>query len=316
MKLKVLDTFAGIGGFSLGLERTGGFETVAFCEIEPFCQKVLAKNWPNVPIYSDVRSLNAQQLRADGITVDVITGGFPCQDISVAGAGAGLAGERSGLWFELKRLIQEIKPKYVIIENVSALRSRGLDQVLRSLTEIGYDAEWNCIPASAVGAPHQRDRLWIVAYPHGQHGGSKRKISVSTERYARDELGGSGEALADTDSPRQLQPQGSEQNERGWSSNGGQEMADPGSARLPGSERLRHHLEETLGRQASASRSTSECGSDGRRPFNQWDVEPPVGRVADGVPDRSHRLKALGYAVVPQIPQLIGEAILKSEQKQ
>ncbi|MCP4000455.1 MAG: DNA cytosine methyltransferase, partial [Gammaproteobacteria bacterium] len=126
MTLHVLDLFSGIGGFSLGLERTGGFKTVAFCEIEAYPRKVLAKHWPDVPQYTDVRELTGDRLRQDGITVDVITGGFPCQDISVAGKGAGIEGERSGLWSEIARLTGEIRPRYVILENVSALLGRGL----------------------------------------------------------------------------------------------------------------------------------------------------------------------------------------------
>ena len=163
--MRVLDLFSGIGGFSLGLERTGGFKTVAFCEINSKAQSVLRQHWPNIPIYNDVSVLSKDSLDADGISVDVITGGFPCQDISLAGKGAGLEGERSGLWFQFHRLIKEIQPRYAIIENVSALRSRGLGVILWGLAEIGYDAEWHCIPASAVGAPHRRDRIWIIAYP-------------------------------------------------------------------------------------------------------------------------------------------------------
>lgn len=163
-KFKVLSLFAGIGGFDLGLERTGGFETVAFCEIDPFCQRVLKKHWPEVPCYDDVRTLTAERLAADGIAVDVICGGFPCQDISTAGKGAGLAGERSGLWSEIARLVGELRPQFVIVENVSALLGRGLGTVLGDLAALGYDAEWHCIPASAVGAPHRRDRIWIIAY--------------------------------------------------------------------------------------------------------------------------------------------------------
>src|SRR5688572_6900268 len=135
-KLKVLDLFSGIGGFSLGLERTGGFETVAFCEIDPFCRRVLAKHWPEVRQYEDVRELTAQKLAADGIGVDVICGGFPCQDISLANNnGTGLAGEKSGLWCEFARLIGEVRPRFVIVENVSTLRSRGLGDVLSDLAE-------------------------------------------------------------------------------------------------------------------------------------------------------------------------------------
>ena len=122
--LKVLDLFSGIGGFSLGLERTGGFETVAFCEIDPFCRRVLAKHWPNVRQYEDVRELTAERLAADGIAVDVITGGFPCQDISVAGKKAGIVdGTRSGLWSEIARLTRDLRPQYVIVENVANLLS-------------------------------------------------------------------------------------------------------------------------------------------------------------------------------------------------
>ena len=162
--LNVLDLFSGIGGFSLGLEQAS-MKTVAFCEIDEDAQKVLHLRFPSIPVFKDVSKLKKETLDSYGISVDVICGGFPCQDISLAGKGAGIEGERSGLWFEFHRLIKEIKPKYVIAENVSALRSRGLDKVLRSLNEIGYDAEWHCIPASAVGAPHRRDRIWIIAYP-------------------------------------------------------------------------------------------------------------------------------------------------------
>jgi DNA (cytosine-5)-methyltransferase 1 len=169
-KLKVLDLFSGIGGFSLGLERTGGFETVAFCEIEEYPRKVLQKHWPKVPIYHDVRELTADTLRRDGIAVDVICGGFPCQDISRAGTGAGLDGERSGLWREYARLIGEIRPRYALMENVAALLDNGMDVVCGDLARLGYDAEWQVISACAMGAPHMRQRVFIVAYPDSEHG--------------------------------------------------------------------------------------------------------------------------------------------------
>ena len=173
-KLRVLDLFSGIGGFSLGLERTGGFETVAFCEIEPFPRKVLAKHWPNVPVYEDVRTLTAERLAADGVGVDVICGGFPCQDVSVAGERSGLGGERSGLWFEYARIIGELRPRLVLVENVPGLLSLGMGRVLGDLAEIGYDAEWQSIPVAAVGLPHTRDRVWIVAYPREERAEGSR----------------------------------------------------------------------------------------------------------------------------------------------
>ena len=174
-KLKVLDLFSGIGGFSLGLERTGGFETVAFCEIDEHATKVLNKHWPDIPKMKDVSEIayierygaladkqGDHYLTTD---IDIICGGFPCQDISVAGKGEGLDGKRSGLWSEYKRLIQEIKPQYAIIENVANLRSKGLAAVLKDLRSIGYDAEWHIISARSVGAVHLRERIWIIAHP-------------------------------------------------------------------------------------------------------------------------------------------------------
>jgi len=229
----VLDLFSGIGGFSVGLE-AAGMRTVAFCECEPFCKAVLKKHWPEVPIYDDVQSLTADRLVTDGIRVDVICGGFPCQDISFAGAGEGLAGKRSGLWYEFHRLIEEIKPRYAIIENVSALRSRGLDAVLGSLAQIGYDAEWHCIPASAVGAPHRRDRIWVIANPNDKSE-STSAINAKTFWMSKSQKNDWGE----------------------WRNYAG-----------------------TLG-------------------------------MDDGLFNRVDRLKALGNAVVPQIPEMIGHAIME-----
>lgn len=163
--MNVLDLFSGSGGFSLGLERAGGFSTVAFCEIEPAACRVLKRHWPEVPCYDDIKTLTASRLASDGIFPDCIVGGFPCTDVSVAGKGAGLGGTQSGLWFEFLRLIGEIRPQYVIVENVAALLRRGIGDVLGGLAKIGFDAEWDCLPATFVGAPHNRDRLWLIAYP-------------------------------------------------------------------------------------------------------------------------------------------------------
>jgi DNA (cytosine-5)-methyltransferase 1 len=189
-----MDLFSGIGGFSLGLKRAGGFKTVAYCEIEPYCQDVLRARMldgslDTAPICRDVRVLDGRALAG---VVDLVCGGFPCQDISQAGLGVGIDGARSGLWREMHRIIREARPRYVLVENVPALARRGLDRVLGDLAAIGYDAEWDCIPASAVGANHTRDRIWILAYPHGEG---------------------------------QLQQEGVEQEERGRAGDGGQEMA-------------------------------------------------------------------------------------------
>ena len=271
--MRVLDLFSGIGGFSLGLERAK-METVAFCEIDAKARLVLKKHWPEVPIYEDVSTLKGSDLH----DIDVICGGSPCQDISLAGKGAGLEGERSGLWFQFHRLIKEIRPRYAIIENVSALRSRGLDQVLRSLFEIGYDAEWHCIPASAVGAPHRRDRIWIVAYPS------------SGER----ETGAEEQGVL-----RPLPRDGSvNDNLGGRSATHPIDVSHPVFAGLEGQRNLTSRISEKLKDPSYSS---------------WWSIEPDVGRVAHGVPKRVDRLKQLGNAVVPQIPELIGRAIMEHE---
>lgn len=236
--MRVLDLFSGIGGFSLGLERAG-MKTVAFCEIEDYPSRVLAKHWPKVPIYHDIRKLTAETLRRDGITVDVICSGFPCQDIARGGKGAGITGEKSGLWTEYARLIDELRPRFVIVENSTFLRSRGIDRVLGDLAEVGYDAEWHCIPASYVGAPHKRDRIWIVSYPHASHADRRSGIV-----------------------------------QMGW------------------------------------VRIEKEIEDNGYSPGVQWRAKPGMGIVAHGVSDRLGKLCALGNAVVPQIPEIIGRAIM------
>ena len=166
--MKLLDLFSGIGGFSLALHQLG-YETAAFCEIEEYPQKILAKRWPGVPIYPDVTKLTKEVLNNDGITtIDAICGGFPCQDISVAGKQAGVNDEtRSGLFSEITRLAGELRPSKLYLENVTAIISgdsgRWHGRVLGDLAEIGYDCRWHCVPAAHVGAQHRRDRWWLVA---------------------------------------------------------------------------------------------------------------------------------------------------------
>lgn len=289
-KMKVLDLFSGIGGFSLGLERTGGFETVAFCEIEPFPRKVLKKHWPEVPQYEDVRTLTADILKRDGISVDVITGGFPCQDLSVAGKQAGISeGTRSGLWSEIVRLIGELRPRYVIVENVANLlagpseqRGGWFGRVLGDLAECGYDAEWENIPAATVGAPHRRERVWIVAYPK-QAGRNNSSLTGAkghwfTGTHADNPLSlRNGEATDDW-----------EKRTEGFKP---QEVSGFGSfSRFQNVRRVEDY-------------------------FRQPNIPDPLfcGGL-DGVSNWVDRVGSCGNAVVPQIPELIGRAILEAHQ--
>ena len=274
--MNVLDLFSGIGGFSLGLERAG-MKTVAFCEIEEFPRKVLKKHWPNVPIYEDVRELNATRLAADGITgIDVICGGFPCQPFSVAGKRMGAEDNRY-LWPEYFRLIEELRPNWVIGENVIGLVNLGLDAVLDDLEGAGYAARTFDIPACGVGAPHIRRRLWIVA-----DAGHARILQSRKSGYVGEEGCKSGGILANG-----LQ---------GISKPQIKDLADSDSSLSEGNKRAIGSKKERANIVASS----------------WWESESGVCRVANGVPDRSHRLKALGNAVVPQIPEIIGRAIMES----
>ena len=170
--MKIGSLFSGIGGIELGFEKVGGFETKWFVEKEPYCQAILKKHWPKVPIYKDITKVNFKEIEQ----VDIITGGFPCQDISNAGQRKGIGGERSGLWKEFWRAIGEIQPRYAFVENVSALTYRGLLTVLGDLAEIGYNAEWHCLAARQVGALHKRERIFIIAHPNNNGVlGQKRK---------------------------------------------------------------------------------------------------------------------------------------------
>jgi len=298
--VKVLDLFAGIGGFTIGLEKAG-FETVAFCEIEPYAQKVLKKNWPEVPIYDDVRTITAERLVSDGIRVDVITGGFPCQDISVAGNQAGIAdGTRSGLWSECARLIGELRPRYAIFENVTNLlngeRGAWFKRVLWDISAIGYDAEWHCIPASELGAHHHRDRVWIICYP-------RREVLLEDSRYgewrdSKSVIGGE-----DAQGKRECDP-----SSIGRSS---QNVADALYKRL---QRGIHRRQESQW-ESKLGHFRRSSSTHGQPTKNEWDIEPDVGRVANGVPSKSHRLKCLGNAVVPPIPELIGRAIYENNKE-
>lgn len=231
-KLKVLDLFSGIGGFSLGLERTGGFETVAFCEIDKFCQKVLKKHWPDVPIHNDVRTLEH-----DG-PVDVITGGFPCQNLSSLGDRTGLAGNKSGLWKNMAEHISAFLPSFVLVENVPNLLrcdGGGIDIVLGDLSGLGYNAWHDILSMATFGASHLRERLWLLA----------------------------------------------------WNSN---------------SLDVRSFC-SILGREIAGARLSS---------WERFKTQSQLARDCHGIPDIVDRHSALGNAVYPQIPEMIGRAILEA----
>lgn len=287
-----LDLFAGIGGFSLGAYWAGlRFDAHYFSEVDDYAIRVYQQRFPDAVPLGDIRDIRGADL-PEGEWI--IAGGFPCQDISVAGKGAGLAGERSGLWYEYARLIGELRPRYAIMENVGALAFRGLDSVLGSLAEIGYDAEWQDIRASDVGAPHRRERVWIVAYPNESPIPDSERIRRGSGRTRGPYCGGKREAeqpfqLADTS--RELSHRSGETRGRGpESTNSGEAISHPD----------RTGLEE---RYRSGSRRSFTAAVIG----NWWSTEPDVGRVAHGVPARVDRLKCLGNSIVPQIAQLIFE---------
>lgn len=334
--MNVGSLFTGIGGFDLGLERAG-MRVMWQCESNAYRRAVLRKHWPGVPCYEDVRTVDES-----AEWVDLICGGFPCQDLSLAGKGAGITGSRSGLWSEFARIVGELRPRYVLVENVPALAHRGLGRVLGDLAARGYDAEWDCLPASAFGAPHRRDRLWLVAYPSseprrmGKHrsGGQEWQPADAREpTLVRQANGTSGtEGLAACNhSGNVADPQGESERTRLRESgtrgergrrpgDGGSALADPsrngeaGTAPPTGAERER----AWAGGERSGANADPDCESPIRASVawaerGQWSTEPDVGRVADGVPSRVDRLSALGDSLVPQIAEWIGRRIMTWE---
>lgn len=288
LQMRVLDLFSGIGGFSLGLERAG-METVAFCEIDKFCHKVLKKHWPDVPIHDNIKELDGKQYRG---AIDVVCGGYPCQPFSVAGNQLGDEDERH-LWPEMLRIIRSAKPRWIICENVYGHIELGLDSVISSMEIEGYAVRTFIIPACAIGARHQRNRLWIVGYAE-HNGSSTAKIDGSSNETSDHYPQREGEASELTRASGRTNNEALADSECGV-----------GQAQLQRQQRLLQ--EKDCGWQTD--RLSARNIPAGR----YWDVEPAVGRVADGIPDRAHRLKSLGNAVVPQIPEIIGRAILSHE---
>jgi DNA (cytosine-5)-methyltransferase 1 len=295
----MIDTFSGIGGFSLAARWLGGIETVQFVERDPYCQQVLAKHWPTVPIHDDICTFQPEPGSAD-----IICGGFPCQDISQAGKGAGLAGSRSGLFYELLRVVRLVGPRYIVLENVAAITHRGMDTVLGALAEAGYDAEWACIPAAAVGACHQRDRWWCVAYATGT-GARKDEPRIRGQRDRKDLLGDGhtdAEVSKPTAHPTHMLSHGGAGRQQGQP--GGQALPKSGDGdRAATPDPMRQRLEgpDELGSSGAPWPSAIARLSPDWRSYLS---EPVLCRGDDGLSGRVDRLKALGNAVVPQVAMI------------
>jgi DNA (cytosine-5)-methyltransferase 1 len=268
-KLHGLDLFSGIGGITVALNPW--VNPVAYVEQDPYCQRVLFQRMvrgqlPGAPIWDDVRTLDRSSLGGTPVRFDIMYGGFPCQDLSVAGAGKGLDGNRSGLFFEITRLAREVSIPFIFLENVPAIRTRGLDRVLRELASMGYDCRWTSVSADYVGAPHRRERWFLLAYSDGARLRNEQGGSGGTYREGQAFPGDHGktEQMANDDLHRRIR------------------QATPTEKKDP------QGFWENYWR--------SEAGPFGD---NWWATEPGVGRVADGLPNRVDRCRALGNAVVP-----------------
>ena len=330
-KYKHLDLFSGIGGFSLGLEATGAFETVAFCDYDQYCQKVLRKHWPWVTIYDDVKELNSERLSANGHTeVDIITGGYPCQPFSIAGRQKGEQDPRH-VWPEMFRLVKELRPTWVIGENVSGHIKLGLDTVLENLESEGYATRAFSISASSIGSNHQRERVWIIAntnelgWDNWIYNREERQVSNDKERDIEeseserdrriDRIRQTSEAMEDT--RRTQWPWSFFQNQDEDETREGYANQFERSSSAPESDVADTKVSDTdsegLARRWSEF-ELREGQEEGEIGWSQWwQSEPNVGRVANGVPKRVDRLKSLGNSLVPMIPYYIGMSIKKGD---
>lgn len=273
-RMNELELFAGAGGGILG-SMLLGHRTVCAVEYDAYARSVLLARqadgtFPHFPIWDDVRTFDGNPWR--GI-VDVVSGGFPCQDISVAGRGAGLGGERSGLWSEMARIVREVQPRYVFIENSPALVTRGLDRVLADLAKMGFDARWGCISAGDCGAPHERDRIWILANSNCWH--DKRRQSEGSGLFHAQKRKGTNNYVS-------------------GSGEGCKNVAYANSAQCEGNER--------------AKRSVAKHANPGKH--CRWPAEPELDRVANGVANRTHRLKAIGNGQVPRVRAIAWETLM------
>jgi len=292
----VIDLFSGIGGFALGLEATGYFRTIQFVENEKWCQKILNKNFPKVPIHDDIKTYNTYK----GVEADVVVGGFPCQPFSVAGKQKAIQDDRH-LWPDMFRVIRQTKPIWVIGENVRNIVSISdgmvLEQVYLDLESQGYEVQSFIIPASAVNAPHQRYRTWIVAYSEcNEHRKEIRRSSEETSEVQR-------EHRQNDNQSRQFSGASAVR----FSNKGYDDVAHTDSR-----SKETFDKEKVLGKQ-NRKKQTERYSNGNLQVRGQWNTEPNVGRVANGISNRVDRLKGLGNAIVPQIAYQIGKAIMEAE---
>lgn len=377
MQLKVLDLFSGLGGFSLGLERTGYFKTIAFCEIDKYCSLILDKHWKGIKIYNDVRKINKEQFDTDGIEFpDVVTGGFPCQPFSVAGKQKGTNDDRH-LWPEMFRIIKTFKPKFVIGENVKGLINIQdgvvFETVCTDLESEGYEVQAFNIPAAGVGAPHRRERIWIIATnvansisnnereqitrgdeeerriqeEYRQNNSTARQSSrtsairngdrgyedmansntrfsngTNKEIFSRGQTSNTsstGGGDKDVENSRRAFQQGTvfqgENENEIRKGNADQSQRSSSSSEYdvanPSSEQSHSNDNGQEQREISQQEQIELGGRSSRTLWpSNWEFEPNVGRVANGVPGRVHRLKGLGNSIVPKIAEEIGKAII------
>ncbi len=302
--MKVWDLFSGIGGFSLGLHRTGGFETTLFVEIEDYPQKVLRKNFPGIPIHDDIRTLRPKKYERP----DLLVGGYPCQPFSVAGKQLAEEDERH-LWPEMYRIVRAVRPRWVVCENVYGHIKLGLDTVISQLEAIEYRVWVFVVPACAVGAPHRRDRVWILANSTEQGlQGAERQ-----EHEGRGKRSSQCGSLGDTQNERYKQWSDAE---REGAKNKQEQRLGVRSEPSGSSE----DVADTNQQGSQGYREPGECGGElfaregSTTEHPGWEPDPGICRVAHGIPNRVHRLKCLGNAIVPQIAEIIGKAIIEYEE--
>lgn len=294
MTITIGSLFSGLGGFELGLERgIPNSKTIWQVEQDKYCQSILKKHWPAAELFDDVKSVGAHNLKP----VDVICGGFPCQDISQAGKGKGInEGKKSSLYWELFRVIRELRPRIIILENVAAIINRGLSEVLGSLATIGYDAEWLCITAQQFGAPHIRKRFFLVAYPSCE----RRDHGTNRLQEIRSEEGDQSTILY---GDRKKCSENFKRSSEAWF------IADAER------QRLKEHTDSSLAMETKIeliNRSSEARKRDIRNYWERYAPEPALCSLDDGISQRVARLRALGNAIVPQCSQWIGEQIYNS----